>query len=236
MKLSPPLKKPVKVGELLRRRLRETERSSKELAEAVQLPTEYIDDLIAGRCRPPMPGQTDLYERMTSFLRLSRNDLTLCANAERADTAPTRTSGPKANVRRLLLALCEPATARELEERRAQHGSAELVDFIKRLIQVTQGAVRRMPGDRTGLRLAAERSGGSYVAMRLRVLEFLDATPETLTVDHFTRFLRPRVELWDADLQTGVLRVVLRGAGAPEPRPAPAERRPGILAAGQRGE
>ena len=224
------------MGELLRRRLRETERSSKELAEAVQLPTEYIDDLIAGRRRPPLPGRTDLYERMTSFLRLSRNDLALCASAERADTAPTRTSGPKANVRRMLLALCEPATARELEERRAQHGSAELVDFIKRLIQVTQGAVRRMPGDRTGLRLAAERSGGSYVAMRLRVPEFLEATPETLTVDDLTRFLRPRVALWDADLQTGVLRVVLRGAGAQETRPAPAERRPGILAAGRRGE
>ncbi len=207
--------------------------SSNELAEAVQLSTEYIDDLIAGRRRRPLPGRTDLYERMTSFLRLSRNDLALCASAERADTAPTRTSGPKANVRRLLLALCEPGTARELEERRAQHGSTELVDFIQRLLQVTQGAVRRMP---TGLRLAAERCGGSYVAMRLRVLEFLDATPETLTVDDFTRFLRPRVELWDVDLQTGVLRVVLRGAGAPEPRPAPAERRPGILAAGRRGE
>ncbi len=236
MRLSPPLKKPVKVGELLRRRLKETERSSKELAEADQLPTEYIDDLIAGRRRPPLPGRTDLYERMTAVLRRSRHDLALCANAERADTAPKRTSGPKANVRRLLLALCEPATARELEERRAQHGSAELVDFIQRLLQVTQGAVRRMPGDRTGLRLAAERCGGSYVAMRLRVLEFLEATPETLTVDDLTRFLRPRVALWDADLQTGVLRVVLRGAGAQETRPAPAERRPGILAAGRRGE
>ena len=215
MKSSSPLKKPIKVGELLRQRLRETERSSEELAEAVQLPTEYIDDLIAGRRRPPKPGRTDLYERMTSFLRLSRNDLVLCARAERADTAPARPSGPKANVRRLLLALCEPDTAQELEKRRARHGNAELVDFIERLLNVTQGAVRRMLDDRIGLRIAAKRSGGSYAAMRLQVLEFLDATPDTLTADDLAKFLRPRVTLWDVDLDTGVLRVVLR---AQEPR------------------
>lgn len=228
MRSSPPLKKPVKVGELLRQRLRETDRSPEELAEAVQLPTKYIDDLIAGRRRPPLPGRTDLYERMTSFLRLSRNDLVLCARAERADTPPTRVSGPKANVRRLLLALCEPGTARELEERRAQHGSAELVGFIQRLLDVTQGVVRRMLDDKIGLRIAAERCGGTYVAMRLRVLEFLEATPDTLTADDLTKFLRPRVALWDVDLQTGVLRVVLR---AHEPR-----ERHRRLAAGRRGE
>lgn len=215
MKTSPPLKTPVKVGKLLRRRLRETGRSSKELAEAVQLPREYIDDLIAGRRRPPLPGGTDVYEKMTSFLRLSRNDLVLCARAERADTAPTRAAVPKANVRRMVLDLCEPGTARKLEERRARDGSAELAGFIQRLLDVTQAAVRRMLDDQIGLRIAAERCGGTYAAMRLQVLEFLDATPDTLTADDLAMFLRPRVALWDVDLQTGVLRVVLR---AHEPR------------------
>jgi hypothetical protein len=152
---------------------------------------------------------------MTSFLRLSRNDLVLCARAERADSAPTRPSGPKPNVLRLLLALCEPSTARELEERRAQHGNAELVGFVQRLLDVTQGAVRRMLDDRIGLRIAAKRSDGSYAAMRLQVLEFLDATPDILTAEDLAKFLQPRVALWDVDFETGVLRVVLR---AQEPR------------------
>ncbi len=215
MKTSVPLKEPIPVRKLLRRRLRETERSSEELAEAVQLPTKYVDDLITGRRRPPLPGRTDVYERMTSFLKLSRNDLALCARAERAAIAPTRASGPKPTVRRLLLALCEPGTALELEARRAQNGSAELAGFIQRLLDITQGAVQRMLNDQIGLRIAAERCGSSYAAMRLQALEFLDATPETLTVDDFAKFFQPRVSLWDVDLETGVLRVVLR---AQEPR------------------
>ena len=215
MKSSVPLKKPMPVGKLLRQRLRETERSAEQLAEAVQLPREYIDDLIAGRRRPPQPGQTDLYDRMTSFLRLSRNDLALCASAEREATAPKRRSALKPTIRRQLLELCEPKTAEELEARRAQHGGAELMDFFQRLLEVTQGAVRRMLDDQIGLRIAAERYGGTYPAMRLRVLEFLDATPETLTTDDLAKFLQPRVTLWDVDLETGVLRVVLRSQ---EPR------------------
>jgi hypothetical protein len=203
------------VGKLLRQRLRETERSAEDLAEAVQLPKEYIDDLIAGRRRPPQPGQTDLYDRMTSFLRLSRNDLALCASAEREATEPKRRSALKPTVRRQLLELCEPKTAEELEARRAENGGAELMDFIQRLLEVTQGAVRRMLDDQIGLRVAAERYGGTYAAMRLRVLEFLEATPETLTMDDLARFLQPRVTLWDVDLETGVLRVVLRSQ---EPR------------------
>jgi hypothetical protein len=203
------------VGKLLRQRLRETERSAEDLADAVQLPKEYIDDLIAGRRRPPQPGQTDLYDRMTSFLRLSRNDLALCASAEREATEPKRRSVLKPTIRRQLLDLCEPKTAEELEARRAENGGAELMDFIRRLLEVTQGAVRRMLDDQIGLRVAAERYGGTYAAMRLRVLEFLDATPETLTTDDLARFLQPRVTLWDVDLETGVLRVVLRSQ---EPR------------------
>ncbi len=211
MKLSPPLKKPVKVGELLRRRLKETERTPEELAEAAQVPPEYIDDLLAGRRRPPRPGRTDLYQKMTAFLRLSRNDLALCARAEREESAPKRAAGPKPKVRRLLLELCEPTTAEELERRRTKDGGAEFVDLIQRLLDVAQGAVRKVLDDQIGLRIAAERSGGSYVAARFSVLEFLDATPDSLTVDHLTRFLRPRVAMWDVDLETGVLRVVLRG-------------------------
>lgn len=218
MKSSPPLKKPVKVGELLRRRLRETQRSPQELAEAALVPTDYVEDLIAGRRRPPLPERTDVYDRMTTFLRLSRNDLAVCARAERAETGPATPSSPKPKIRRMLLELCEPATARELEQRRAQHGNAELVDLLQRLLDVTQQAVRRMLDDQVALRIGAERSGSSYVAMRYKVLEFLDSTPDTLTPDDIVRFLQPRVALWDVDLATGVLRVVLR---AQEPRQRP---------------
>lgn len=220
MTASPASKSPATLGELLRRRLREIKRSQEELAEAIEVPAEYVDDLIEGARRPPLPGRTDIYEKMTSFLRLGRNDVVACARAERASAARVGT-GPGPDVRRLLLELCEPSRAKELERRRTRRGGAEeLAAVMQRVLDVAQGAVRRVLDDRIGLRLAAAERGRSYVAMRLRVLEFLDATPDTLTTDHLTEFLRPRIARWDVDLETGVLRVVLR-----EHEPRPRERR-----------
>lgn len=75
--------------------------------------------------------------------------------------------------------------------------------------------MRRTLDDQIGLRLTASHSGRSYPDMRLRVLEFLDATPDTVTLDHLAEFVQPRIARWDVDLPTGVLRVVLRSQ---EPR------------------
>src|SRR5256885_13196509 len=69
-----PLKDPVKVGQLLRRRLRELKRTPRELAEAVQVTEDYMADLVARRRPPPAPGRSDPYAPMTQFLRLHRHD------------------------------------------------------------------------------------------------------------------------------------------------------------------
>src|SRR5881296_1614259 len=118
MAAATPLKQPVKVGLLMRRRLRELKRTPRELAEAVQVPETYIADLLAGRRRPPAPGRTDVYDRMTKFLRLHRNDLPTCARAEReGDTGGHRR--PDVKVRDLLLALCDPVKVRVVNRRLA---------------------------------------------------------------------------------------------------------------------
>lgn len=212
MTSSLPLKPSDTVAALLRRRLREIKRSPEELAEAVEVPAHYIDDLMSGSRRPPLPGRTDIYERMTSFLRLGRNDVVACAHAERA-SARARASGPGSSVRGMLLELCDPKTAQQLERRRARHGGSELVGLIQRLLDVVQGAVRRTLDDQIGLRLRAAERGSTYVETRFRILEFLDVTPETLTAKDLSEFLHPRVARWDVDLETGVLRVVMRPQG-----------------------
>ncbi len=210
MKASPPLKKPIKVDELLRRRLKEVDRTPAELAEAAQVPLEYIEDLLAGRRRPPLPGRTDLYDRMTAFLRLSHKDLVLCASAQRAESAPSRQPAPKPAVRKVLLMLCEPATGLELERRRTRNGNAELTDLFQRLLDVTQGIALRALSDQISLRVTAQRTGTSLAVARLEVLEFLDLTPDLLTPEDVARFIEPRIASWDVELETGVLRVVLR--------------------------
>jgi hypothetical protein len=197
------------------KRLEDLDSSVEELAEAVHVPVAYLEDLIAGRRRPPLPERTDLYGPMTSYLKLDRNELAECATAERANAVPAKTGPPTPDVLRLLMALSEPETAKRLERRRAKNGDAEVIGFVERLLAQTQAAVLRVLADRVTLRVAAERAGSTFAAARLEVLEFLDTTPETLTVDHTERFIKPRIAQWGADLETGVLRIVMRGQDVP---------------------
>src|SRR3989442_8397948 len=139
MTSSPPSKLPVTVGELLRRRLREMKRSPEELAQAVEVPTEYIDDLIAGYREAPLPGRTDVYERMTSFLRLGRRDLAACTRAERAGAAPAGASRSRAEGRRLFLPLWGPRAAAGFQPRRSRGRRAPVGDLFPQVRDKAQG-------------------------------------------------------------------------------------------------
>src|SRR5256885_15437270 len=93
-----PLKDPVKVGQLLRRRLRELKRTPRELAEAVQVSEDYMAGLGAGRRRPPAPGRSDLVGPQTKVLRLHPHD-----PPPRAPAPPAAAGGagpPRPGVRR----------------------------------------------------------------------------------------------------------------------------------------
>ena len=217
MTMTPTLKLPGTVGELMRQRLKEIGRSSTQLAEAVQVPLRYIDDLIAGHRRPPLPARTDIYAKMNSFLRLRRNDVATCARNERASDGPPKAPAPR--VRDLLLELCAPATAAVLTRRRSARSATALRDFFQRVLDVAQCAVLRTLDDQIAIRLAAAETGTTYVERRAKVLDFLDLTADTLTPEYVTEFLRPRIASWDVDLETGVLRVTLR-AHAPRDRSA----------------
>lgn len=214
MKPAPKLKKLVKVRELLKDRLRETKHSASELAEVAEVPEEYIESLLSGRRRPPLPSRTDLYDKITRFLGLGRTDLADCAKAERTGTAADE-GAPEPEIRRMILELCEPETARKLE-RKGKRDDEQLTDLIARVLDVVQGSARRVLDDQIALRIAAARNGVSYAETRLKVLEFLDATPATLTDVDFMNFVRPRISMWDVDFDTGVLRVVLRATESPE--------------------
>jgi hypothetical protein len=89
-----------------------------------------------------------------------------------------------------------------------------MVDLLTRVLAVVQGNARRSLDSEIPLRVAATRSGDSYPALRLRVIEFLDCSPATLTEADLAEFVRPQISRWDVDLESGVLRVVLHSAGS----------------------
>jgi hypothetical protein len=223
MPAATPIKRPIKVSQLVRRRLKELKRTPRELAEAIQVSEEYVADLLGGRRMPPAPGRTDLYDRMTKFLRLHRNDLPTCAKVEREAEGP-KTKRPDPKVRALLLALCEPVKAKKLDRRftakRDQETAALDRLVASRLLEVAQGFVRRQLDDEVGIRVAANREGVTYLQMRMRLLEFLDTTVESMSVTDHDVFIRPRIGFWDIDLETTAMRIVLRSQ-----EPAPRQRR-----------
>ena len=128
---------------------------------------------------------------------------------------------PKPAIRSVFLDLCDPKSARQLEARRAKNGPAELIGFIQRVLDVVHREVRRSLADRVGLRLQARHSGKAYEVARVEVLEFLDATAATLTATEVSKFVQPRIAKWDIDVDTGVLRVVMRGQEPAGRRPRP---------------
>lgn len=209
---SAPLTRPIKVGDLVRRRLRELGRTQEELAAALDLPEVYVADLVAGRRRPPAVAQTDLYDGMTRFLRLHRNDLLLCARAERGEEVMDRRRAGR-RVRELLFALCEPSRARVIARRIARPGGGELEHVIvDRLLAVAKGFARRQLEDEFGVRVAARRAGLRPAELRLQLIDFLDTTATTLTPEDVVDFVQPRLSAWDIDLETRAMRIVLRSA------------------------
>jgi hypothetical protein len=205
-----PLKQPVKVSQLVRRRLRELKRTPRELAEAVKVSEAYMSDLVAGRRPPPAPGRTDLYVPMAKFLRLHRNDLPTCARVERAQEGVGRRR-PDPEVWKLVLELCDPARQRSFGRRLAKGDGADLAAVIVgRLLEVAQGFVRRQLEDEVGLRVAATRDGCTYLEARMRLLEFLDVGADSLTAEDCEEFVLPRIAAWDIELETRAMRIVLR--------------------------
>jgi hypothetical protein len=212
-----PLKRPVKVGELVRRRLRELKRSPRELAEAVQVSETYIADLVAGRRVPPAPSRMDVYAPMTKFLKLHRNDLPTCAKAERDGTTKSRRR-PHPEVRRQMLDLAEPVRARTLMRKLTRKDGVGLERLIVgRLLEIAQGFVRRQLDDDVGIRIAATRDGCTYLERRMKLMEFLDVTPEGLGPADSDEFVRPRISAWDIDLDSHAMKIVLRSQ-EPAPR------------------
>ena len=205
-----PLTRPIKVGDLIRRRLRELGRTQSELADAVGLPEEFVADLVSGKRRPPAPDESDIYDGMTRFLRLSRNDLGLCARAEREGQVVERRRASR-RVRELILALCTPARSRVVVRRLARPGGTELEHIIvDRLLAIAKGFARRQLEDEFGIRVAARRAGLSPSERRMRLLDFLDTTAGTLTEADIADFVQPRLEGWDIDFETHAMRIVLR--------------------------
>src|SRR6476646_7123271 len=106
------------VSLLIRHRLQELALDQKDLAAAAQVTESYISQLLTRKKAPPAPGRTDLYDRMSQFLRLPAGELSKLAEGQRKENLKKRVTEPPGPLfkecRELVLRKCESARQKEV--------------------------------------------------------------------------------------------------------------------------
>src|SRR5712691_4392092 len=82
------------VSLLIRHRLHQLELDQKDLAAAAQVTESYISQLLTRKKPPPAPARTDIYDRMSEFLKLPAGELSKLAEVQRQEDLKKRVTEP----------------------------------------------------------------------------------------------------------------------------------------------
>lgn len=199
---------------LIRHRLEELGLEQRHLAQAAQVTDSYISQLLTGKRTPPAPNRTDIYEKMDKFLKLPSGELATLADHQRKEQLKKELGEEPAallpEVRELILRKCKSHTAKHLRAVFEKQPFGELERLVtQKLLDLVKGLAQQELENESWVRTVAELSGRSYEAMRVIVLEFLDADIFHLSNENCISFLDPLIESWDIDLATFALDIVL---------------------------
>ena len=208
------------VSLLIRHRLNELELDQKDLAAAAQVTESYISQLLTRKKAPPAPGRTDLYDRMSEFLRLPSGELSKLADGQRRENLKKRVTEPPRPLfkecRELVLRKCDPERRREIRRIFEKEPFGEFERLITQtLLDVAQGLAKDELRSEEWLRLMAQLSGRSYEQMRVTILDFLDTDVFHVSLENCVSFLDPMIDSWDIDLKTFGMEVILNRRLAP---------------------
>jgi transcriptional regulator with XRE-family HTH domain len=204
----------VDVSLVIRQRLEEFGLDQRELAQAAQVTESYISQLLTRRKAPPAPTRTDIYEKMDKFLRLPSGELARLAGVQRQQQLRRGLAEEPAplfrEVRELILRKCHPDKEADIRAIFEREPFGELERLVtKQLLDVVKGVAKEELSNEQWLRRVAELGGQSYQEMRVSALEFLDTDIFHLSREHCDAFLEPLIQLWDIDLATFALDIVL---------------------------
>ena len=198
---------------VIRRRLEELGLGQRGLARSCEVTESYISQLLSGKKSPPLPNRTDLYDKMSRFLDLPREELARLAALQHhqaldrvwKETPPAR-FGP---MRDLILRKCRPARQARMRAIFNDEPFGEMERLITRtLIQAIRDEAREHARDEAWLRSIA--SAGSYRKMRVRLIDLLDSDP-VASIGDFSTFLEPLIQWWDFDFVHFTIQVHLAG-------------------------
>jgi len=209
---------------VIKQRLEELELEQKDLAMAAEVTESYISQLLARKKLPPAPERTDIYEKMSKFLKLPSHRLAKLAELQRREELKRDLAGPPApvfrEIRELIVRKCVPGKAKQVHAIFEKQPFGELERLVtQKLLDVIKKVVKEELNSENWLHLVARLAGRSYEQMRVTLLEFLDTDIFNLSPENCVSFLDPLIESWDVDLATFAMEIVLSRRIAPgDPR------------------
>ncbi len=207
---------------VIRQRLEELGVEQRALATAAQVTESYISQLLTRKKAPPAPTRTDIYDKMETFLKLPRGELSKLATLQREEELKRRLGDPLTplfkEVRELILRKYNPDTRMEIRAIFEKQSFGELERLVtQKLLDVVKRVAKEELESEHWLRTVARLSDRSYEQMRVTVLEFLDTDIFNLSIEHCVAFLDPLIESWGIDLGTFDMEIVLNRRLAPGP-------------------
>jgi transcriptional regulator with XRE-family HTH domain len=199
---------------VIKQRLKELRLEQRDLAAAAEVTESYISQLLTRKKAPPAADRTGLYEKMNTFLKLPKGQLSAMVEAQRREELEKALADPPAplfgEVRRLIIRKCPAAKQHQLRDIFEKQAFGELERLVtQKLLDVTKRIAKEELNSENWLRTIAKLRRRSCEEMRAVILEFLDTDVFNVSIDHCSAFLDPLIDSWDIDLQTFAMEIVL---------------------------
>jgi transcriptional regulator with XRE-family HTH domain len=212
------------VCSVIKARLEELGLEQKDLAAAAEVTESYISQLLTRKKLPPAPDRTDIYEKLSSVLKLSNGELATLAHAQRMDALKRNYQEPQGallkETRSLILRKCVAARQKQIRSIFERQPFGELERLVtQKLLDVVSQVARSELDNQAWLHEIAQPSGKSYEQMRVIILNFLDTDIFNVSNEDCVSFLEPLIARWDIDLSTFDMEITLNERLAPgEPK------------------
>jgi len=207
---------------VIQQRLKELGLEQRDLAAAAQVTESYISQLLTRKKAPPATDRTDLYEKMNTFLKLPKGQLSAMVKEQRREELKKTLADPPAplfrEVRELIIRKCRTEKRTQVRDIFEKQAFGELERLVtQKLLDVTKGIARDELNNESWLRSVAKSRRQSYEEMRAIILEFLDTDVFNVSIDHCSVFLDPVIDSWDIDLKSFAMEIVLNKRWASTP-------------------
>jgi transcriptional regulator with XRE-family HTH domain len=206
---------------VIKHRLEELGLEQRDLASAAQVTESYISQLLTRKKAPPAPARTDIYDKMSIFLKLPTGELAKLADLQRQDEIKRKLADPPAplfkGVRELVLRKCKPGKQKQVRAIFEKQPFGEIERLVtQKLLDVVKRVANEELESENWLRLVARLSNRNYEDMRVSILEFLDTDVFDVSIENCVSFLDPLIDSWDIDLATFSVEIVLNWRVAPD--------------------